>query len=100
MAIKGGYKIIDLQDIDITVGGDGVTIAGIYTAIENNYRKPLLISGLSLGGVEQEDSFITLSHSENTYTGLLQFLADDKIHIITITNDDKIVVTEKTVTTA
>ena len=100
MAIKGGYKIIDLHDTDITVGGDGVTIAGIYNAIEHNYRKPILISGLHIGGVEQEDCFVTLTHSENTYTGLLQFLTGDKIHILAVTNDDKVTITEKTVTTA
>lgn len=34
MAIKGGYKLIDLKDSKLTVGGEGVTVKGIYNSIE------------------------------------------------------------------
>lgn len=56
---KGGYKIIDLKDKPLTTGGAFATIAGIYQAVENNYRKPLLLSGINFDGVEKPDVFTT-----------------------------------------
>ena len=38
MAIKGGYKLIDLKDSKLTVG-EGVTVKGIYNSIKNSYNK-------------------------------------------------------------
>ena len=55
--LKGGYKIIpldkDLEDLEGTL-----KINGIYEKIESSYRKPLLLSGISIGGVEKNDVFI------------------------------------------
>lgn len=52
---KGGYKIIDFKDNALST--TSVTIDGIYDSIENNYRKPLLLSGLVLNSVEKPDAF-------------------------------------------
>lgn len=57
--LKGGYKIIDLKDKPITTGGAFATIDGIYSAIEDNYRKPLLFSGINFDNVEKPDVFVT-----------------------------------------
>lgn len=60
MSRKGGYKIINFNDIDLKTGV-ATKIDGIYDAIENNYRKPLLFTGLVLNGVEKTDAYVTLS---------------------------------------
>lgn len=66
---KGGYKIIDFKDINITSGAaDAVTIAGVYNAIEDTHRKALMLSGLTLDNVEKPDCFIDCTVSESNYT--------------------------------
>lgn len=65
--IKGGYKIIDLQDHPFTTGGESATIAGAYEAIEASYRKVLLLSGLVIDGKEYNDVFVTPEVSGTDY---------------------------------
>lgn len=55
--IKGGYKIINFKGIPLNKDSK-VTIDGIYESIENSYRKPLLFSGVNIGGVIYPDMFI------------------------------------------
>lgn len=43
----GGYKIIDLQDVELTVD-TGTKIDGVYEAIESNKSYPLLLQGLRI----------------------------------------------------
>lgn len=54
---KGGYKIINFKGIPLNKDSK-VTIDGIYESIENSYRKPLLFSGVNIGGVIYPDMFI------------------------------------------
>lgn len=91
---KGGYKIIDLNDTNITVGGEGVTVEGIYASIEANHRKPLLLSGVVIGGVEKSDMFINPAHSSNAYSASLYVDATDGLLTINITSEDKVTVTK------
>lgn len=53
---KGGYQIIDLKDANITT--EGVTIKGIYADISTNKRKVILLSGVTIKGVEFSDMFV------------------------------------------
>lgn len=53
---KGGYQIIDLENRDLR-NNVGMQYEGIYEKIEGT-RKPLLISGLHLQGVEYHDMFV------------------------------------------
>lgn len=94
MAFKGGYKLIDFKETDITVGGAAVTISGVYASIENNYRKPTLITGLSIDGVEKEDCFINFEHGVNVYNGFMGMNANNKILFISVTNQDLVTITE------
>lgn len=55
--IKGGYKIINLKNIPLNNESKTV-IKGIYETIENSYRKPLLFSGVNIGGIIYPDMFI------------------------------------------
>ena len=87
MAIKGGYKLIDLKDNKFTVGGDGVTVKGIYNSIENSYNKPLILTGINIGGVERNDVFINFAVNSGNYVANIS--ATEKI---TITNADLVTV--------
>lgn len=88
MAIKGGYKLIDLKDCKLTVGGNGVTVKGIYNSIENSYNKTLILTGINIGGVERNDVFIDFSDDSGSYVSNIS--ATEKI---TITNADLVTIT-------
>ena len=94
---KGGYKLIDFKENNIVLSTP-TTIKGVYEAIEHNYRKPTLITGLVIGSVEKEDTFVNFEHGENVYNGLLGMTANNKVLFITITNEDAVTITENTIT--
>lgn len=68
--IKGGYKIIDFRDYPLTTGAVAVTIDGIYDTVEASYRKPMLLSGLTIDTTEHSDTFAqpTISGSNYVFT--------------------------------
>lgn len=82
---KGGYKIIDFADVDIKTDG-GATVSGVYSAIEDSYRKAILISGITLDGVEKRDCFVCPEITDSNYT----FTAYGKT--FTITNTDAVTI--------
>lgn len=88
MAIKGGYKLIDLKESKLTVGGNGVNVKGIYKSIENSYNKPLILTGINIGGIDRNDIFIDFSYDSGSYVANIS--ATEKI---TITNSDLITIT-------
>lgn len=65
--VKGGYQIVDFKDTNITTGTP-VVITGVYSAIENNYRKPILIAGITIDGVEKADCFVDCTLSDGSFT--------------------------------
>ena len=87
MAIKGGYKLIDLKGNKLTVGGGGVTVKGIYNSIENSYNKPLILTGINIGGSERNDIFIDFSYNSGSYVANIS--ATEKI---TITSADLVTI--------
>ena len=96
---KGGYKLVDFKENNIVLN-KSTTIKGVYDAIKHNYRKPTLITGLVIGSVEKEDTFVNFEHGENVYNGLLGMTADNKVLFITITNKDAVTIKENTITLA
>lgn len=86
MAIKGGYKLIDLKDNKFTVGG-GITVKGIYNSIENSYNKPLILTGINIGGVEKNDVFVDFADDSGSYVANIS--ATEKI---IITNADLVTI--------
>lgn len=82
---RGGYKIVDFEDINITTA-DGAIVIGIYESIESSHRKAIMISGVTIDGVEKPDCFIDCEVSDGNYT----FSAYGKT--FTITNADKITI--------
>lgn len=63
---KGGHRIIDLDDINFTLNV-AMMIPGIHEEIEGSYRKPLLLSGLTVAGVEYADVYVTPVVKESAY---------------------------------
>ena len=88
MAIKGGYKLIDLKDSKFTVGGAGITIKGIYHSIESSYNKPLILTGINIGGVERNDIFVDFADDSGNYVANISTKES-----ITITNADLVTIT-------
>ena len=81
--IKGGYKIIDFKDINILTG-DGATVMGIYEDIEKTHRKAIMVSGITIDGVEKPDCFVDCEVSGSDY----KFSAYGKT--FTITSENKV----------
>lgn len=82
MDIKGGYKIVDFNGAALS--GTAVVISGIYNQIADNYKKPVLVSGVSLNGVVKDDAFTsadegTGSVTLNVYGGTITVTDDDKV---------------------
>ena len=82
--IKGGYKIINFKGIPLNKESK-VTINGIYDSIENSYRKPLLFSGVNIGGYIYPDTFIQANLTSARYEVILD---DIKLYI---TSDDGVI---------
>lgn len=79
--LKGGYKIIDFHDINITTG-EGVTVTGVYEDIEKSHRKAIMLSGITIDNVEKPDCYVDCEVADGNYT----FTAYGKTW--TITNAD------------
>lgn len=62
---NGGYKIIDLKDVSLN--GTAKKVEGIHDEIENSYRKPILLSGITIDGVEKNDAFVAPTVSSGSY---------------------------------
>ena len=88
MAIKGGYKLIDLKDAKFTVGGEGITVNGIYNSIEASYNKPLVLTGINIGGVERNGIFVDFADDSGNYVANISTK-----ETITITNADLVTIT-------
>ena len=88
--MKGGYQIIDLKDINFTIG-TGSKVDGVYKKIEGSYRKPCLLSNITIGGAEKNDRFVNFDAYSGTFYGV--FGVDNEGTIIRISVDNKDTVT-------
>lgn len=64
---NGGYQIIDFRGANLTT--EGVTVPGVFAAIEGNYRKPTLASGLVVDGKEYADTYVFFEPAGTGYSG-------------------------------
>lgn len=89
MSLKGGYKIVDFKGKALST--TAVVIPGIYDAIEGNYSKPLLASGIviTISGLDTEyaDEYIVPTVSSGDYN--ITFHG----YTIAIDDDDKVTAT-------
>lgn len=91
---KGGYKLIDFKNKSIAVNGGTTTIDGVFESIEANHRKPTIITGLVLDGVERSDRYINFRVTNGNYCGVIG-LNDEYVHlIVTITPENTVSVAE------
>lgn len=81
MARKGGYKIINLKDIEITTN-ESVHIDGIYEAIEST-NKAILLSGAVVDKIELDDFYILFESSTDA-----SFVGVEGDNQITVKDDD------------
>lgn len=86
---KGGYKILDLKNIDFTVD-EAKTVPGVYEALENSYRKPILVSNIVVGGIERSDRFLIFGVTNSNYVSENIWTAEYETVRITISSDDEV----------
>lgn len=85
MSKNGGYVIVDFKDVDIKTEGGG-TVVGIYETLESTHRKAVLLSGVTIDGAEQRDTFVDPVVNAGNYT----FAAYGKT--FTIANNDTVTI--------
>lgn len=64
--MKGGYKIIDFKNQNLTTTTT-TTIVGTYNAINNNYGKALLFENLVIGGNKLPSVYVQREISGTNY---------------------------------
>lgn len=88
MALKGGYKIVDLDDKPITTGSqNGVFVAGIYNAIKYSARNAILLAGLTIDNAEKSDVWAYFRPSGTDYVANVPYVG-----IVTVKNDNTVFV--------
>lgn len=90
---NGGYKIVSLEGVNFTPSTSGKTqkVAGIYERIEGNHRKPIMLSGIVIDGVERTDRFCEFGMSGTSYLGYM-VISDAGNLTITITDEDMVTI--------
>lgn len=83
--MKGGYHIVDFKDVNILTDG-GATVIGVYESIEQNHRKAIMVTGVTIDGVEKPACFIDCEVADGSYS----FKAYGKT--FTITNADNVTI--------
>lgn len=92
--MKGGYKIISLHGKNLTVGGAGVVIPGVYESIEENHGKATLLSDIVISEIERPDRFCYFGVDSGNYVSVIGITPDVYTLHITITSDDVVTLTE------
>ena len=91
---KGGYQIIDLENRNL-LSGQPTKYDGIYDIIEST-KSAILLTNITVDGVEMHDSFVTCSTHGDAI--VLSFtVVDDgggvEYHIFLVDNDNNITYT-------
>ena len=85
MSMNGGYVIVDFKGVNLTTK-KASAIAGIYESIEASHRKAILISGVTIDGVEQRDTFV------NPTVNAGNFVFAVYGHTITVSAEDNVTI--------
>lgn len=62
---KGGYQILDLKGVDLSTLNAEMDISR-YETLQNAHEKPILVSGIVIDGVKQNDVFVTPVFDEDS----------------------------------
>ena len=91
--VKGGYQIIDLEDRNFTKLSNQ-TYKGIYEKLDST-RKPCILSGIKLDGIERRDVFVNFTKSANQYSCSFECIIESKSVsvIVTVGNTDNVLIT-------
>ena len=54
--LKGGYKIVSLNGLDLV--GESLAIAGLYDKLAKSYDKPILVTGIVIDGEKKKNAFV------------------------------------------
>lgn len=85
----GGYQIIDLENRNFTPGV-GQVFNGIYEKIEGT-RKPILVSGIRISGVELHDTYVDFVLQGSAFTtkvslgGMTATVTIEDTDVVTVT---------------
>lgn len=90
--MKGGYQSIDFKNVALS--GTKKVVNGIYEAIEGNYGKATLLTGLNYGGTEKGDVFATITSASS------KFYAVAHGYTIEINASDEVKITANSLTDA
>lgn len=85
MSMNGGYVIVDFKGVNLTSENASV-IVGIYESIEASHHKAILVSGVTIDGVEQRDTFVNPSINDGSFV----FTAYG--HTITVSAEDSVTI--------
>lgn len=95
---KGGYKIVDLHDVNLTT--TPVKIHGVYRSVQSNSRKVILLSGITINGVQFSDEFVKVVKLGNDYLLNAYSVVSDNVltkYDLFIEDDDNVTIQLKTV---
>lgn len=96
MGLKGGYTIIDLSDAGSFTAGSSKTVTGIFNKIKNNYDKPCVLTGATVGTEVLKDQWM----NAQLIAGGAAFAIYAAGYAITITNADAVIFVAYTPLTA
>lgn len=86
--MKGGYRIIDLNGNDFRTG-QGVTIPGIYAAIEEDIGKPYMFVNYTISGIEAPAVFSSYNRRAGEYVFIISVSASS-IYTLTFSDTDTV----------
>lgn len=103
--VKGGYKIINFKGVNITTDNSTTTtIKGVYEALEENYGKPILISGLKNDTVEINEFYSKFDVSGDDFVSVIGANPIDETSteykILTVDDEDGVTITTATIYSA
>lgn len=88
--MRGGYIIADFKKTALT-SGTQASIEGLFNSVSNPYKKPVMVSGLVVGGVEYPAFYAVFVKNSNNYEA--QAAINGTSLTIVVTPDNNVTVT-------
>lgn len=95
--MTNGYKVIDLGYA--LIGGEGITVPGIYEAIEGA-TKPVMLAGVNVRGTEISPTYVTFGVSgQDMIASIITTSTETSIsgYTVKVTDEDLVTVNGFTV---
>lgn len=84
---NGGYTIIDFENKDFIIGTPQ-KVQGVYSQIDKNYSKPIILWGLTINGSAKKALFLNFMKKGDDYT------TTEGSYIFTISSNDDVLIGE------